>query len=48
MIHNKVKVRVPVERRGLFGIKKTVIETCTIEVDSKTCKNAERSQESPI
>ena len=35
---HKVKVRVPVEKRGLFGTKKTVMETRTIEVDHKTCK----------
>ena len=33
-----VKVKVPVEKRGLFGIKKTVMETRTIEVDHKTYK----------
>lgn len=35
---HKVKVQVPVEKRGLFGIKKTVMETRTIEVDGKTYK----------
>lgn len=34
---HKVKVQVPVEKHGLFG-KKTVMETRTIEVDSKTYK----------
>ena len=34
---HKVTVQVPVEKRGLFG-KKTVMETRTIEVDSKTYK----------
>ena len=33
---HKVKVQVPVAKRGLFGIKKTIMETRTIEVDSKT------------
>lgn len=37
-----VKVRVPVEKRGLFDIKKTVMETCTIEVDGKTCKKCRK------
>jgi hypothetical protein len=31
-------VKVPVEKRGLFGMKKTVMETRTIEVDHKTYK----------
>jgi hypothetical protein len=35
---HKVKVQVPVEKRGLFRIKKTVMETRTIEVDGKTYK----------
>jgi len=34
---HKVTVQVPVEKRGLFG-KKTVMETRTIEVDSKAYK----------
>lgn len=33
---HKVKVQVPTEKRSLFGIKKTVMETRTIEVDDKT------------
>lgn len=33
---HKVKVKVPVEKKGLFGIKKTVMETRNIEVDHKT------------
>lgn len=32
-----VKVRVPVEKNGLFG-KKTVLKTRTIEVDDETYK----------
>lgn len=39
---HKVKVRVPVEKRGLFGIKKTVMETRTIEVDGKTYKKMKK------
>jgi hypothetical protein len=38
LMKHKVKVKVPVEKRGLFGIKKTVMETRTIEVDHKTYK----------
>lgn len=37
-MNHKVKVQVPVEKRGLFGIKKTIIESRTIEVDGKTYK----------
>jgi hypothetical protein len=37
LMKHKVKVQVPVEKRGLFR-KKTVMETRTIEVDSKTYK----------
>lgn len=39
---HKVKVKVPVEKRGLFGMKKTVMETRTIEVDDKTYKKMKR------
>ena len=41
---HKVKVQVPVEKRGLFGIKKTVMETRTIEVDSKTYKKIKQEK----
>ena len=41
----KVKVQVPVEKRGLFGIKKTVMETRTIEVDGKTYKKMKKELE---
>ena len=43
MMH-KVKVKVPVEKRGLLGFKKTVMETRTIEVDSKTYKKMQKEQ----
>jgi hypothetical protein len=39
---HRVKVQVPVEKRGLFGIKRTVMETRTIEVDSETYKKMKR------
>lgn len=42
---HKVKVQVPVEKRGLFGIKKTVMETRTIEVDGKTYKEMKKEWE---
>ena len=32
---HKVKVNVPVEKRGFLGMKKTVMETRVIEVDDK-------------
>lgn len=35
----------PVEKRGLFGIKKTVMETRTIEVDGKTYKKMKKEWE---
>ena len=35
---HKVRIQVPVERRGLLGFKKTVMVNKTIEVDSKTYK----------
>jgi hypothetical protein len=38
----KVKVKVPVEKRGLFGRKKTVMETRVIEVDKKTYKKIQK------
>ncbi|MDS1028899.1 hypothetical protein RDV78_00100 [Bacillota bacterium LX-D] len=34
----KLKVQALVEKRGLFGVKKAVMETRTIEVDGKTYK----------
>jgi hypothetical protein len=40
----KVKVKIPTEKRGLFGIKKTVMETRTIEVDDKTYRKMLREQ----
>ena len=41
-IRHKVKVRMPVNRRGFLGIKKTVMETHTVEVDDKTYKKLKR------
>ena len=42
---HKVKVQVPVEKCGLFGIKKTVMETRTIEVDGKNYKKIKKEWE---
>ena len=42
---HKIKVTVPVEKRGCLGIKKTVIETRTIEVDGKTYKKLKKEWE---
>lgn len=39
---HKIEVQVPVEKRGLFGFKKTVMETRTIEVDNKTYKKLQK------
>ena len=41
---HKIKVRVPVEKRGLFGAKKTVYEMRVIEVDDKTYKEMQKKQ----
>lgn len=41
---HKVKVSVPVEKRGLFGTKKTVYEMCVIEVDDKTYKEMQKQK----
>ena len=42
---HKVTVQVPVEKHGLFGIKKTVMETRTIEVDGKNYKKIKKKLE---
>ena len=39
---HRIKVQVPVETRGFLGIKKTVMETRTIEVDGRTYKKMQR------
>ncbi len=41
---HKVKVNVPVEKRGFLGMKKTVMETRIIEVDDKTFRKMKREQ----
>ena len=39
---HRIKVQVPVEKRGFLGIKKTVMETRTIEVDGRTYNMMQR------
>jgi hypothetical protein len=39
---HKVKIKVPVEKRGIFGRKKTVMETRIIEVDGKTYRKMKK------
>ena len=41
---HKVKVRVPVEKRGLFGSKKTEYEVRVIEVDDKTYREMQKQK----
>lgn len=41
-MNHKIRVKVPVEKRGFLGIKKTVMETRTIEVDGKTYKRLKK------
>ncbi len=41
---HKIKVKVPVEKRGFLGIKKTGMETRTIEVDGKTYKKMKNEE----
>ena len=39
---HKMKIQVPVEKRGLFGIKKIVMETRTVGVGGKTYKKMQK------
>ena len=41
---HRIKVKVPVEKRGFFGIKKTVYKERVIEVDDKTYKKMKKEQ----
>ncbi|MST89665.1 hypothetical protein FYJ79_08800 [Sharpea azabuensis] len=45
-MRHKVKVRMPIKKRGFLGIKKTVMETHTVEVDDKTYKKLQRDHKS--
>ena len=42
---HRIKVRVPVEKRGFFGRKKIVYEERTIVVDSKTYRKIKKAQD---
>ena len=41
---HRVRVQVPVERRGLFGRRKIVYEERTIVVDGRTYRRMQRAQ----
>lgn len=41
---HKVRVKVPVEKRGLFGSKQAVLETRVIEVDDATYKKMQKNK----
>ena len=41
---HKVEIQVPVEKRGLFGAKKTVMETRIIDVDDATYKKMQKNK----
>jgi hypothetical protein len=41
---HKVKIDVPVTKRGLFGIKRTVMEKRTLMVDGKTYRKMEKAK----
>ena len=45
-MNHKVKALVPVEKKALFGTKKTVYEKRTILVDSKTYKEIKKREKS--
>lgn len=44
-MNHRIKVRVPVEKRGFFGQKKIVYEERTIVVDSKTYRKIKKAQD---
>ena len=44
---HKIKVKVPVEKRSLFGIKKTVYEERVIKVDDKTYRELKKKKSKP-
>ena len=41
---HRITVRVPVEKRGYFGRKKTVYEERTVTVDGKTYRRIKKAQ----
>ena len=46
-MNHRVKVLVEVEKRGLFGRTKTVLEERTIVVDGKTYRQMKQEQREP-
>lgn len=42
LMKHKVKIQVPVEKHSFLGMKKTVMETRTIEVDDKTYRKLKK------
>lgn len=42
---HKIKVQVPVEKRGLFGIRKTIYEERTIVVDERTYRKIKQAKD---
>ncbi len=41
---HRIRIKVPVEKRGLFGIRRTVLEERTVEVDGKTYRRLQQEQ----
>ena len=41
---HRIKVNVPIEKRGILGFKKTVMETRIVEVDGKTYRKMKEKQ----
>ena len=44
-MERKVMVLISVEKRGLFGVKKTVMEMHTVEMDGKTYRKLQKERE---
>lgn len=42
---HKIRIQVPIEKRGLLGFKKTVMETRTVEVDGKNYNRLKKGWE---
>ena len=41
---HRIKVNVPIEKRGILGFKKAVMETRIVEVDGKTYRKMKEKQ----
>lgn len=41
---HKVRMQVPVQKRGFLGFKKTVMQTRTVEVDGKTYRQMKKAE----